>query len=213
MATAEPLPGIVVDDSIFAVITHKAGFAAGLAHDHLVSADPQAVSLQFDAAAPTRTTMEFVVAAEELTVDDPELRGRWSPRLMELEILEESLGELPEKDRGKIRKAMLGTKQLAAEKFPKIEARIIGVGAAAEPEGDFFEYQVNLALTVHGKTVTRSVSAGFSVSDGRVTIEAFGSFRFTDFEIKPYSALLGAVKNQDDFHVYARLSFATEAGP
>ncbi len=30
---------------------------------------------------------------------------------------------------------------------------------------------------------------------------ALGTFDFTDFGIKPYSAFLGAVKNQDAFHV------------
>jgi hypothetical protein len=34
-----------------------------------------------------------------------------------------------------------------------------------------------------------------------LTVEAVGDFAFTDFGIKPYSALFGALGNQDKFHM------------
>ena len=204
---------IVTEESVLAVVTHKGGIAAGLAHDHLVTAGEPILDLDFDANSPTGISMELKIEASDLIVDDPESRRRWSPRLTELGILEEALGEIPEKQRKKIRQSMLGQRQLAADEFPTILARIVDVRTTDGTGSSFFTFGVNLALTVRGQTVTRSVSAGYTVAGDRVTIEAFGSFRFTDFGIKPYSAMLGAVKNQDEFHVYIFLILSNGEEP
>ncbi len=190
------------DDSVFAVITRKGGFAAGLAHNHLVATSSYTVDLQLDEASPLETSMEFSVASKHLVVDDPDLRRLWYPRLEELGLLDEPFGELSEKNRAKIRKAMLGKKQLAAETHPTIRARIVGVrDSATAAEGSDFPYEIDLAFTVRDVTVTETLSARYENLDGTTKIEAFGTFRFTDFGIKPYSAMLGAVKNLDEFYV------------
>ena len=195
------------DGSVFAVITRKGGFAAGLAHNHLVAASNHTVDLRFDEASPLETSMEFSVASEDLVVNDPDLRRLWYPRLEELGILDEPFGELSEKNRAKIRKAMLGKKQLAAETHPTIRARIVGVrDSATAAEGSDFPYEIDLAFTVRDVTVTETLPARYENLDGTTKIEAFGTFRFTDFGIKPYSAMLGAVKNLDEFYVFTSLS-------
>jgi hypothetical protein len=174
--------------SVFAVITRKGGFAAGLAHDHLVSASKFTVDLQFDEASPLETSMDFAVAAEDLAIDDPDLRDFWHPRLKELGILDELPGNLTEKDRRKIRGAMLGKRQLAAESHPTLRARIVLVqDSVPATEGSEFSYLVGLALTVRDTTVTEIVKARFENRSGTIKIEAYGTFRFTDFGIKPYS--------------------------
>ena len=151
--------------------------------------------------------MDFSVYAEDLVVDDPDLRDLWYPRLKELGILDEPPGNLTEKDRRKIRGAMLGKRQLAAESHPTLRARIVLVqDSAPETGGSDFPYLVGLALTVRDTTVTETVKARFESRGGTIEIEAFGTFRFTDFGIKPYSAMLGAVKNQDEFHVFASIT-------
>lgn len=206
----------VVDrDSVFAVVTHKAGLFSGKAHNHLVAAGAFAARLEARADAAEATVFELELAAADLVVDAPELQQAWYPRLAALGILDEPFAEVPEKDREKIRESMLGKKQLDAERFPRIRARITGVAEESSTLGETeMPYRVTLAFEVHGETVERPVAARASWDDaGALHVEAAGVFRFTDFGIEPFSAFLGAVKNTDDFHVYVNLRAAPAADP
>jgi len=194
------------EDSILAVITHKAGFAAGLAHDHLVAAGTYDAKLAFESDSLSTTRFELRLRCEDLVVDDPALRRTWFPRLQEIGILEEPFGEVADADRVKIREAMLGRKQLDGEAHPVISATLLSVREAGDDSADdTFPLRVNLALEVHGQRVERELQARYTVEGDRLLVESFGAFLFSDFGIKPYSAFLGAVRNEDRFHVYVRL--------
>ena len=52
--------------SLFAVLTHKAGIASGLAHDHLVVAAQATTRLEFDPASPEATRFTFAAAVDAL---------------------------------------------------------------------------------------------------------------------------------------------------
>lgn len=204
------------EDSIFAVITHKAGLASGVAHNHLVTAADYQATLSFDDGAPLTTRFELRQASDKLMADPWEMAQAWYPRFEELGILDEAFTEVSAKDREKIRKSMLAKGQLDAAGHPEIVARITEVreqaathGNAVAPEArerNTFPYAATLELTIRGKQVAKPVAARYELVDGALTIEALGAFNFTDFGIKPYSAFLGAVKNQDGFHVYVSLS-------
>ncbi len=188
--------------SVFAVVTHKAGLAARLAHNHLVVAGDFEASLGFDPENPKATTFRFEASAAQLTVDDPAAQSRWYARIAELGILSEPFGEVSEGDRAKIHKSMVGKKQLDVERHPKIRAEIVSVtkGGSAQPEG--FPFSVRLRVEIVGKSVEKTLAGRFEHHGGRLAFEAFGEFAFTDFGIEPYSAMLGAVKNDDPFHIY-----------
>lgn len=191
-------------ESLFAVVTRKAGFAAGLAHDHLIAAADYEVRLEFDPQAPESTSFRLETRVEALRPDEPELRRRAEPRLIELGVLDEPFAEVSAGQRRKIRRAMLGDGQLDAAGHPMIRASVAGVEAVETVPG--FGYRVPLELEVRGVRVTSPVAARYERdADGRLTVEAFGSFRFSDFGIKPYSAMLGAVRNRDEFWIYVRL--------
>jgi polyisoprenoid-binding protein YceI len=101
---------------------------------------------------------------------------------------------------------MLDKDQLDADQYPEINVKLVSVREQSQKKGDTeFGWTVTIALTVHGKTVERECPASLMREDGRVTVEAVGAFKFTEFGIRPYSAFMGAVKNRDDFHVYAYL--------
>lgn len=201
---------IAESESVFAVVTQKAGIAAGLAHDHLVVAEGAKVVLRFDPDRPLEARFELDVAASDLVVDDPDLRARWAPRLVELELLPDAGEDLSEKSRAKIARSMLGGSQLDAASHPRIAATIGGIRAKrTERAGAVFDYEVDLTLEVRGKAVTRPAAARYSLdaasNGGELLIEALATFQFTDFGIEPYSAMLGAVKNADEFYVYLNL--------
>ncbi len=198
-----------VDDSrsVFAVVTHKSGFASGMAHNHLISAATYQVELDFDPAAPLQASFELRTNAAALEVDRGDLQQAWYPRFEALGVLNEAFGDVPDKDRQKIHKSMIGKSQLDAAGFPQIVATVVGVTEKTATVGKVeFPYQVTLRLEVRGQAVEKPIAGRFEVDGASVTIEAVGAFNFSDFGIKPFSAFLGAVKNEDEFHVYLSLA-------
>ena len=190
--------------SVFVIVTHKGGFAAGAAHNHVVAASGYKARFELEESNPLLSRFQMELATEDLVVDDPEQRQKWYPRLEALAILDEPFNELSEKDRAKIRETMLSKKQLDASAFPEITARVEEVVAQSSTLGNVeLPYRVMLRLNVHGQEVVKSVAARYERDGEKVLIEAVGVFRFEDFGIKPYSALLGAVKNKNEFHIYA----------
>lgn len=201
------------EGSIIAIVTHKAGIGSGLAHDHLVAAGSPEVRLDFEASDPAATRFDLETAAADLVFDDPDLQKRWYPRLEALGILDEAFSEIGEKDRGKIRQSALGPKQLDAENHPRIVARLLELKEEATTLGTVeMTYQAQVEVTIHGETVSRAVPLRTEEADGAWTFEAAAPFRFSDFGIKPYSAMLGAVRNDDEFHVYVSLRAGSAPG-
>ncbi len=199
---------VLPDESDLVVLTRKAGFAAGLAHDHAVAAAGYQARLTFAAEDPTAATFELEVPVENLKVDDPEVEARIGPRLVELGLRDAPFAVTPEADRPKIRAAMLGTSQLDAARFPTISAsaRVSGRRDAQAHAGSSFPFAVRLKLEIDGRAVVREAAARYDLRGDRLVVEATADFEFTEFGIRPYSAFLGAVKNRNAFRVYVRLT-------
>jgi hypothetical protein len=185
--------------SIFAVVTHKAGLASALAHNHLVYPSSYQIALEAD-DFPTKISLEFQTA--NLVIDDVEMQQRFYPALKDAKILAEPFSEAQAKDREEMRKAMLAGDQLAAGQFPTIKAETIKIG---QDPTDKARLLLTTALTIRGKTVKRDLVGRLSSANNQLAIEIAGSYKFTDFGIEPFSAFMGAVRNQDTFHVFARI--------
>jgi hypothetical protein len=197
----------IEEQSVVAVVIHKAGVGSVLARDHLITASHYTLSAAFDKTAPLDTTMRLEVFADGLMVDDPGMQGIWSERIESLQLTEQPFEEIADKSRIKIRSAMLGKKQLEADTYPVIEARIVRIGKFSTTMGpQRFQLTLLLELQVHGKTVTKPVAAHFDYDGEILKVEAAGSFRFTDFGMKPYSAIVRAVKIRDEFTIYANMA-------
>jgi len=204
------------EDSVMAVITHKAGIAKGLAHNHFIFPASYKASLTAtplaaeeggaEALPPVDLGLEITLQTADLVVDDPEASAHWYPRLEALGLLDEAFADLKDKDRQKIRKAMLGKSQLNEATFKQIEARLLAVEVSpSEVNGIAFAYRLKAAFTIVGKTVETTLAANMSWSEGQLTLEAVGTLKFSDFGISPYSALLGAISNQDNCDIYLSL--------
>lgn len=191
--------------SVFAVLTHKAGIAAGLAHDHLIVANQPTMRLEFDPAVPAATRFSFAIAVEALEVDAPGPRAAWKGRFKELGIHSGELPIVPDADRKKVRAAMLGESQLDGAKFPEIRAEVLELArrapVAATP-GAEPGWDVALRLTIRGKTIERRLPATFRLQSETLAAEVVGEFHFRDFGIEPYSTMLGAIRNDDLFHLF-----------
>lgn len=194
---------IVPGESVFAVLTHKAGLAAALAHDHLVVAADPNVTLRFDPSHPEAAEVSFVTRVESLEVDAPGGRARWTPRLRELGALSRELPPVPEGDRRKVREAMLGASQLDGARFPEIRAEVLGLEpAASEAPSGQMHAELALRLTIRGRTVERRQPVTWKLTEDRLEAEVLSELQFQDFGIEPYSTMLGAIRNDARFHLY-----------
>jgi hypothetical protein len=191
----------------FAVLTHRAGVGARLAHDHLVVARAPVATLDFDPARPQATRFSARANVIALDVDPSEERAALSARLIELGALSSPLPAVDPDDRGKVRKSMLGRDQMAPEEFPEVTAELVGLerrggGASARVA---LGWDARVRLTVRGRAVEKAIPARWELEDGALAAEALGEFRFTEFGIEPYSTMLGAIRNDDLFHLYVKL--------
>jgi len=217
VATAAPAAEWRIDpeESVFAVLTHRAGLGASLAHDHLIVARGTTAVLDFDLANPEATRFTFEVPVLALDVDPAADRARWAPRLRELGVLDRELPEVDADDRAEVREAMLGPRQLAAEQFPTVSAELVALerrgGAAGARVA--LGWNATVRVSLHGKRVEKVVPVRWETKDGELTAEALGEYRFTEFGIEPYSAFLGAVKNADLFHILVEIVARPAAEP
>lgn len=200
--------GYVVDqsESIFAVVTHRAGVAAALAHNHFVY--PREYTAKIGKAAEALETGRFSITfpTSNLVPDDPKAAAQWYPRLEALGILNKPFTALSDKNRAKVREAMLSKEQLDAARYPAIRAEVTAVRAEESRVGTLdCTHMATVAFTLHGKTVERDVPVRIELGDNTVKVEGTAQFRFREFGIKPYSAMLGALKVEDTFDVYVHL--------
>ena len=195
-----PTWSIDAESSLVAVVTHKEGLASGLAHEHLVAAPLEAMDLRFDPSKVEGAEVTLVFEVDALSVDDADLQKRWQQSLLDADVLGAPFAELSPKDRRKIRQSMLGPKQLDAVAHPKI--RIV----ANDLRADGVEATARLVLEVRGQSVQRVLRFPWPlVSAGELRVDFIERFGFSEFGIRPYSALLGAIRVADEFDVVVRL--------
>ncbi len=201
---------VLGSESILAVVTHGAGIAGRLAHEHLVVASGHAIRLGLSVARPDEAEFHASVPADSLVVDDPRLRSANSRRLLELGIVEAALEPLSEEDRAKIRGEMLATGQLDSSNHPHIEvhlaqARLLPDTARILLVGDEFPWHLEVDIQAGGGSARVSLMARMIESGDTLEVEAVGQGRFSDLGIDAYSAFLGMVKVDDGFHLYLHL--------
>jgi polyisoprenoid-binding protein YceI len=179
--------------SSFVVQVFKAGAASALAHDHVVNATSLTGTVVLDAASLATAAVDVTVQTMGLVNDEPALRKRYG--------LE---GEVAEKDRAAILDNMRNEDQLDTKKFPTIRfvstSVVPGTGTALTLKG---------RLTIKG--VTKDISLPCDVVIKNKTVDGKGSVRLktSDFGIEPYSAFLGAVRNQDEIILHVRFVAST----
>jgi polyisoprenoid-binding protein YceI len=144
---------------------------AKLAHDLILSPSNWRGTLNVDADNPAASSAELTIEARSI------------------QILEAVGGvmSLSDKDKGKIAKNMEDD-VLQAGKFPQLTFASTSVSGAAP------NFNVAGTMTIRG--TGRPVNVAVSVNGSQVTARA--SISQKDFGIKPFSAMMGAIKLRDD---------------
>lgn len=169
--------------------TFKDGVASGLAHDHVIEATEIDGKLTVDPADPSTFAVDITVQTASLKADEPRLRHKYGLD-----------GEIDADDRETIEEHMKDEDQLDVKRFPTI--RFVSTAVKQIAPG---KYSVEGKLTLRGKT--RGVKLAAEVSLGADRFEGKGRLRInhTGFGFEPYSAMLGAVKNQNRIDLYLHL--------
>lgn len=170
------------DTSVLAVRLFKAGLASAFAHDHVIHAADIEGRVTWDPSDPGGARVDIEVDARSLVVDDPSMRARYE------------VGDALDDDtRADIRETMESEKQLDVDRFPRMAFTAVEVSSTTDGT-----VEVTGELELHGQS--RAVTFTTSpVVDGD-TLRAAAEIRFlqSDHGIKPYSGMLGTVRNRDE---------------
>lgn len=180
----------IADDSFAYVQVFKARgtVGSGFAHDHVVVARRFTGSIRLDPQDLTPCRGHVKTAVASLEVD---------PRDVREQLGYESLGEDTQRD---VRESMLAKDQLWAQRYPTIgfgltrcrSDRIIG------------------KLRIRGRTRRIDVPATMTVQGSAVAIRAVFEMKHRDFGMEPFSAFLGAVKNDEKLHFVVNFRLVEE---
>lgn len=193
------------EKSIFSVVTFKEGLAAGFAHNHFIYPGTYDVMLKFDSENLGNSWFALGFLADELVVDDPEAKATWLPDLLNNGVVDGPLGEVSASDRASIKSSMLSQSQLNKDQYPRINARFDEIKVNPQADSTGYSHIGRLNLNVVGQSQSIEVPLNIRVVGDTIEIEGHGSYRFTDFGITPYSALLGAIKVKDRFAFFAKI--------
>jgi polyisoprenoid-binding protein YceI len=157
------------------------GVAAKLGHDHVVQATTFSGRVVYDPSAPGASSITAQVHAATLKVDDPDTRRKF--RLG---------GELTTSDVAEIERSMKAEDQLHVARFPMITFTSTAIAPETQDR-----YLVTGQLTIRGVTKAVRFPANVTMEGNVFRSTATLSLMQSAFGYKPYSALLGAIKNKD----------------
>jgi len=152
--------------------------AAMAGHDHVLRGTGVTGSVTWDPANPAACDVKLSFPVSSLAVDPAGARAKAG-----------LAGETSEGDKRKILENALGKSQLDAAAFPTISFQSSRCAAAGDKTA------VSGTLKVHG--VGKAVTATMVIRVEGSTLAASGAFSATheDFGMKPFTALLGALRN------------------
>lgn len=203
----------VKEKSSFAIITGREGLASGLAHRHVILAQDPTVTLtttsnpdnEKAAALPLiGGSADIKIAVKTLLVDDVNATEFIRALAAERGIWSASADRVDSSIREKVTENMLDSSQLNAAHFPTIA----GTGSFSDCQianAQSSKCKLALAVTIRGVTVSKEVELQLVKDASGIFGQFVAPFKFNEFGIKPYSAMLGAIRVSDEFHLAAIL--------
>ena len=187
----------VTNKSQFAVRTYIGGAASGVGHDHIIVAVNPTGKVVFDPAAMEKATIMVNIQTANLRVDADADRKRYN--------LE---GKISKGDIADIDKAMRAEDQLFTKKHKTMKFESTKF---THKSGD--KYLVEGNITIRGKS--RKVNFPVTMTIKGQNMRARGKLKLMQswFGYEPYSALFGALKNEDEVDLHLDLVAVTKEAP
>jgi len=182
LKAGKPVYRIDSAQSLIVIEVRRGGSLARLGHDHVVASHEVTGYI-----APGEGRADLYVALARMQIDEPALRS------------EAGFDTQPtESDIEGTRSNML-THVLEAEKFP---FAVIGV---KDVEAKEKRTTLALAVTLHGMTRTLQAPAEIEIDEKSIGVSGKLAFNQTDFGIRPYALLGGAIAVRDGLALRFRL--------
>ena len=181
-------------DSLLYVQVFKdtSAWGSGLSHDHVMRAASFQGSAQYNADDITQCAFSFSVPVAELRVDETAMRQYVG-----------YADSINEGDRSTIRDHMLSSTQLNGTSFPDITFESTG----CELDGD--NLIISGDMTLRGTTRSLSFDVDLDVNNDEFFMLGSINFNHSDFNMEPYSAFGGFVKNSQPLQIsFDMLGFA-----
>jgi hypothetical protein len=192
--------------SAFLMVTEPGGFT-GFGHNHVIMAPVYTEHLAIPTKDPATIKFSITIQTKALVVGDDKITTKWYPKLKGLGILTEMLDKVDPEDRASIYEDAIGDEQLNAAAFPHMRASVVSVKKGPIKIGVVsFSHQMAVMIEIHGKVVTAKCPANLILGGKIFKGQAVCKLKFTSFGIEPISIGLGAVTNEDDFHLYVDLT-------
>lgn len=173
------------------IYVYRAGAFSRMGHNHVVSSRTLSARAWLHPQF-TRSGFELSLPVEQFVVDDPQARraaGKEFPP------------ELSAQDKEATRRNMLGPEVLDAARYPTIAVHVAHVAGSLQAP------QITARVTIKDVTRDVQVPVRLAVEDGQLSAKGEFELQQTDFGIKPYSVMLGALAVQDRLRVRFDLLF------
>lgn len=213
-ATQARASSLQTDTSSLAILTDKEGIASALAHRHIIVAGKWTGQIDLGSVDQTSENIlssvtsgkaSISIPAAELIVDSPDAAVKIIPVLKSANLWGET-DKLAPDNASTVRDNMLDASQLDAKKFATIEGS--GAFSSCTKKDDALTCKLTLTLVIKEKNVTKEIPLEIRKKGSSLTATFVGSFAFSEFGMKPYSAMLGAIAVKDRFYVAASLAAA-----
>jgi len=168
---------------------YREGIGSRLAHDHVVEATEVTGQVEYDVARPEAGSIVIEARTASLRVDEPAARRRLGVE-----------GDLSDGQRADVHRAMRASDQLDVARHSTI--RFASTRVAAEGDG---RLRVTGQLTLRGVTRDVTFPATVAIESGALRGRATLTFLQSSFGYRPYSALLGAIRNKDEVTLHIDL--------
>ncbi len=200
------------DNSLLGFVNHKRGVASALIVDPLTYPGEYDLSIAMDTSVDSAAfTVRYHV--KTIQVAGPEVLHRWGKAILTSGAAQKTLRAPSPSRRRKIRKAVLSKKLMDPARYPEVRVKSLAIEAIPDDNaGGPHTHNMTIQITMHGETVTTTFPATVLLEDDRLTVDAAFPLKLSEFNIKPYSALFGAVRFSDTFHVYMHFEATRKSG-
>ena len=180
-------------DSVVRIYAFRAGRAARLGHNHVLSA-PQFTGffhLPTSGAANGRFDLEFRL--DQLEVDNPAYRSTLGAAFSAV---------LSPEDRERTKEHLLGANNLQADRFPFVRIQSLQISGEAP------KFAAKAQVEVHGQKREMWIPLDVEGLPDRLSVSGSFVLRQTDFGVQPYSLLGGLLSVQDEVVLEFKLAGA-----
>jgi hypothetical protein len=170
-------------DSVVRIYAFRAGRAARLGHNHVVSAPHFTGFFHLPTGGPANSRFDLVFRLDQLEIDDPASRFNLGAAFSAV---------LSPEDIASTREHLLGADNLQADQFPFVRIHSLQISGEAP------KFAAKVQIEMHGQKQEVWIPLDVEGLPDRLSVSGSFVLRQTDFGVQPYSLLGGLFSVQNE---------------